>query len=127
MGKCSCGALSIIGAAEAGSPIECCSKRDSGSSRTKGFPGIQRLSPSVARVTVRDQLAVAIRQIGYPALCKTATSGYDGKGQWRISQESDIRIVERALSESARPGMRWILESLISFERELSILVVRGT
>jgi len=88
---------------------------------SNGFP-----IPSFARLTVPDQLAIAIRQIGYPALCKTATSGYDGKGQWRISQESDIRIVERALSESARPGMRWILESLISFERELSILVVRG-
>src|SRR5437660_7443887 len=28
--------------------------------------------------------------------------------------------------ESARPGMRWIVESLVPFERELSILVVRG-
>ena len=88
---------------------------------SNGFP-----VPSFARLTVPDQLATAVRQIGYPALCKTATSGYDGKGQWRISQESDIRVVERALSESARPDMRWIVESLISFERELSILVVRG-
>jgi 5-(carboxyamino)imidazole ribonucleotide synthase len=54
-------------------------------------------------------------------------AGYDGKGQWRIPRESDVREVERALLESARPGMRWIVESLVPFERELSILVVRGT
>lgn len=74
-----------------------------------------------------DQLLSTVRQIGYPALCKTATAGYDGKGQWRISRESEVREVEHAILESARPGMRWIVESLVPFERELSILVVRGT
>ncbi len=88
---------------------------------SKGFP-----VPSFAGLTAPDQLSATVRQVGYPALCKTATSVYDGKGQWRITQESDVREVERALAESARPGMRWIVESLVPFERELSILVVRG-
>jgi 5-(carboxyamino)imidazole ribonucleotide synthase len=82
--------------------------------------------PLFAGLTAPDQLAATVRQIGYPALCKTATAGYDGKGQWKILRESDVREVERGLSESARPGMRWIVESLVPFERELSILVVRG-
>jgi 5-(carboxyamino)imidazole ribonucleotide synthase len=73
-----------------------------------------------------DQLMSTVRQVGYPALCKTATAGYDGKGQWRISRESEVREVEHAILESARPGMRWIVESLVPFERELSILAVRG-
>ncbi|TKB73627.1 MAG: 5-(carboxyamino)imidazole ribonucleotide synthase [Nitrospira sp.] len=89
---------------------------------SNGFP-----VPSFAGLTAPDQLATVIRQVGYPALCKTATAGYDGKGQWRIPRESDVLEVERALSDSARPGMRWIVESLVPFERELSILVVRGT
>ncbi len=89
---------------------------------SNGFP-----IPSFAHLTAPDQLANTVRQVGYPALCKTATAGYDGKGQWRITQESDVREVEQALSESARSGMRWIVESLVPFERELSILVVRGT
>ncbi|NOS81177.1 MAG: 5-(carboxyamino)imidazole ribonucleotide synthase [Nitrospira sp.] len=89
---------------------------------SNGFP-----VPSFAGLTAPDQLAMVIRQVGYPALCKTATAGYDGKGQWRIPRESDVQEVERALSDSARPGMRWIVESLVPFERELSILVVRGT
>jgi 5-(carboxyamino)imidazole ribonucleotide synthase len=74
-----------------------------------------------------DRLLSTVRQIGCPVLCKTATSGYDGKGQWRITRESDVREVEQALVQSARSGMRWIVESLVPFERELSILVVRGT
>lgn len=86
-----------------------------------GFP-----IPPFTGLTAPDQLAMAVRQVGYPALCKMATAGYDGKGQTRILRESDVREVERALSESARPGMRWIVESLVPFERELSILVVRG-
>lgn len=86
-----------------------------------GFP-----IPPFVGLSAPDQLATTLRQVGYPALCKTATAGYDGKGQWRIHRESDVREVERALSESVRPGMRWIVESLVPFERELSILVVRG-
>jgi 5-(carboxyamino)imidazole ribonucleotide synthase len=89
---------------------------------SNGFP-----VPPFAGLTAPDQLAATLQQMGYPALCKTATAGYDGKGQWRINRESDVREVERALSESARPGMRWIVESFVPFERELSILVVRGS
>jgi len=89
---------------------------------SNGFP-----VPPFAGLTAPDQLATTVQQVGYPALCKTATAGYDGKGQWRISRESDVREVERALLESAHPGMRWIVESLVPFERELSILVVRGS
>ena len=88
---------------------------------SNGFP-----VPPFAGLTAPEQLAAVVRQVGYPALCKTATAGYDGKGQWRILRESDLRAVERALSESVRPGMRWIVESLVPFERELSILVARG-
>ena len=88
---------------------------------SNGFP-----VPPFVGLTVPDQLATTVQQVGYPALCKTATAGYDGKGQWRIARESDLLVAERALGESVRPGMRWIVESLVPFERELSILVVRG-
>ncbi|MEO5954568.1 MAG: 5-(carboxyamino)imidazole ribonucleotide synthase [Nitrospiraceae bacterium] len=88
---------------------------------SNGFP-----VPSFVTLVAPDQLAATVRQVGYPAFCKTATTGYDGKGQWRIGQESDVQEVERALLESVRPGMRWIVESYVPFERELSILVVRG-
>jgi len=72
------------------------------------------------------QLPAVVGKVGYPALVKTATAGYDGKGQWPINDESDLGRVEGALHESTRPGIRWIVEGLVSFDRELSILVVRG-
>jgi 5-(carboxyamino)imidazole ribonucleotide synthase len=93
----------------------------------KNFLASNGLSvPPFVSLTDPDQLLSTVGQIGYPALCKTATAGYDGKGQWRISQESEIQEVEQAIVKSARPGMRWIVESFVPFERELSILVVRG-
>ena len=128
MGKYPGGTLSSVRAAEAGSSIKCRPERDSGSHRAKRFLASNGFSvPPFAGLTAPDQLVTTVRQVGYPALCKTATAGYDGKGQWRISQESDVREVEQAIAESARPGMRWIVESFVPFERELSILVVRGT
>ena len=74
-----------------------------------------------------DQLTEAVKQIGIPALCKTATFGYDGKGQWPIRQDSSVDEVARTLRTIERPAPRWILEQLIEFECELSVLVVRGT
>lgn len=73
-----------------------------------------------------DQLPNAINALGLPALCKTARSGYDGKGQWLIQKAADTDQVSASLHASARDGQRWILEQHISFERELSVLVVRN-
>jgi 5-(carboxyamino)imidazole ribonucleotide synthase len=73
-----------------------------------------------------DQLADAVTQTGIPAICKTATSGYDGKGQWQIRQQLDVKEVARILRTSERPAPRWIIEQLVDFEQELSVLVARG-
>lgn len=62
----------------------------------------------------------------YPLVCKTATAGYDGKGQWKIFRAEDCLAVQQELARNARPDSRWILEEWLPFERELSILVVRG-
>lgn len=62
----------------------------------------------------------------YPLICKTATAGYDGKGQWTIGRAEDCAAVQQDLSRTLRPGLRWILEEYLYFERELSLLVVRG-
>ena len=68
------------------------------------------------------------REVGlaFPLVCKTATSGYDGKGQWKISRAEDCAAVAQELGRTMRPGSRWILEEWLPFEREVSILVVRG-
>jgi len=64
--------------------------------------------------------------LGYPLICKTATAGYDGKGQWKIARAEECAVVQQDLVRIMRPGLRWILEAWLPFEREVSILVVRS-
>ncbi|MDR4465345.1 MAG: 5-(carboxyamino)imidazole ribonucleotide synthase [Nitrospira sp.] len=72
-----------------------------------------------------DQLAETIARLGCPVVCKTATSGYDGKGQWILRTPADAKQLETLMKQ---PGssQRWIVERFIVFARELSVLVVRN-
>lgn len=81
--------------------------------------------PAFAIVESALQLISAVDCLGLPAVCKTAKSGYDGKGQWLLRDTSDMREVEQIL-ETTKPGHRWILEQFIEYVRELSVLVVRS-
>jgi len=68
-----------------------------------------------------DSLARALRDIGRPAVLKSAMFGYDGKGQVTIRSESDLDEAWRAMG--AELG---ILESFVDFSAECSIIVARG-
>ena len=81
--------------------------------------------PDFAEVQSVHQLHQVIKRLGLPLICKTATSGYDGKGQWLIRQPSDITQFEQILSTPSS-GVRWIAEQVVPFVRELSVLVVRS-
>ena len=81
--------------------------------------------PDFAEVQSVHQLHHAIKRLGLPLICKTATSGYDGKGQWLIRQSSEIAQFEQILSTPSS-GVRWIAEQVVTFVRELSVLVVRS-
>jgi 5-(carboxyamino)imidazole ribonucleotide synthase len=81
--------------------------------------------PDFAEVQSGHQLHQVISRLGLPLICKTARSGYDGKGQWLVRQPSDIEQFERHLA-SPSSGIRWIAEQFITFVRELSVLVVRS-
>lgn len=67
------------------------------------------------------ELSSAIEQIGRPAILKTAAFGYDGKGQQTITAREDFDEIWNASSAD-----ELILESAVSFEKELSVLVARG-
>lgn len=83
------------------------------------------VSPFV-QVQTPDGLTEAVERIGLPAVCKTATSGYDGKGQWVVRRHSDIGAVAKEMQSGWKGGRLWILERFVEFERELSVLVVRA-
>lgn len=63
--------------------------------------------------------------VGFPCLLKTATSGYDGKGQWRLDHAGEIGGLQAMLPAQPTEGRAWIVEALVPFVRELSVVVVR--
>ena len=74
-----------------------------------------------AKVTTLDELQAAVAAIGCPAILKTLRLGYDGKGQVRIDTAADIDAAWAAIG--ARPA---ILEGLVPFSHEFSIVLARG-
>lgn len=79
--------------------------------------------PVTPFVTVEsvEELQSALRELGTPAVLKTADWGYDGKGQ------SVIRSLEDAPAAWPKLGATHaILEAFIDFESELSVVAARG-
>jgi len=74
-----------------------------------------------AEVTGAGSLAAALDRIGTPAILKTATLGYDGKGQSRIDTPVDAPAALAALRGA--PG---VLEGRVRFDREVSVIVARA-
>jgi 5-(carboxyamino)imidazole ribonucleotide synthase len=82
-------------------------------------------TPDFAVVDTRDDLVRALEGIGLPAILKTRRLGYDGKGQFRLKTPADVDAAWAALGDAAaKHGL--ILEAFVPFERELSVLAVRG-
>lgn len=61
--------------------------------------------------------------IGYPCVLKTATGGYDGKGQYVIKSKEDLEEEEavKLIQQSD-----CVLEKWIAFSKEISVIVARN-
>lgn len=84
--------------------------------------------PSWRAASTREELHAAVAAIGVPCIVKTRRLGYDGRGQVRLRPGSDVgAAVDAAWAElGASPHGGLIVESFVAFERELSVLAVRG-
>ena len=72
--------------------------------------------------TVHD-LREALQAFGTPAVLKTATGGYDGKGQAVIRRAADAPEAFTTLGGGA---VELVLEQFVDFERELSVVAARS-
>lgn len=82
-------------------------------------------TPEFVTVDTREDLDRALAITGAPAILKTRRLGYDGKGQFRLRQRTDADAAWAALGvQAVQHGL--ILEAFVPFERELSVLAVRG-
>lgn len=85
---------------------------------------ISRLGIATApHLAVDDEasLARAVAQLGRPSILKTRRFGYDGKGQVTIRAQSDLAAEFRRLGAQS-----CILEGVVPFVRELSVVAARG-
>lgn len=78
-------------------------------------------TPAFAPVNSLEELQAAVQKIGLPAVLKTRRLGYDGKGQYVLRASGDLETAWQALG-----GVPLILEAFVAFERECSVLAVRG-
>jgi 5-(carboxyamino)imidazole ribonucleotide synthase len=74
-----------------------------------------------ATVETLDELRAALTRLQLPALLKTRRLGYDGKGQVPISDASEAESAWQTIG-----GVPAVLESIVPFEREVSVIAVRG-
>ena len=74
-----------------------------------------------ADVHDEQSLRDALTHVQLPAILKTRRFGYDGKGQALVRNEAEALAALTALR-----GQPALIEPLVAFEREISVLVVRG-
>ena len=80
-----------------------------------GFP----VTPFRRIVSLAD-LQAAARELGLPAVLKTASFGYDGKGQVKLRSDSELGDAYAALK-----GAEGIYEAFVDFEKEVSVVAAR--
>lgn len=72
------------------------------------------------RIQSLADLQSAARELGLPAVLKTADFGYDGKGQAKLTEANQLEAAWQGLR-----GAEGIYEAFVSFEKELSVVAAR--
>ncbi len=78
-------------------------------------------TPEFADIQSQADLDAAATNIGLPAVLKTRTLGYDGKGQKVLRKQSDVTDAFAELG-----SVPCILEGFVPFTGEVSLIAVRG-
>ncbi len=78
-------------------------------------------TPAYAPVNSLADLEQVMPTIGYPAILKSRTQGYDGKGQSVLKSSDDLANAWDVLQ-----GVPSIVEGFVPFDREVSIVAVRN-
>ncbi len=69
--------------------------------------------------SVKNENNILKNQNFLPAILKTCTLGYDGKGQYKISSIEDLKNLKIDFSKD------YILEKLINLKKEISVIITR--
>ena len=74
-----------------------------------------------AVIRTKEDLYEQTDVIGFPCVLKTATGGYDGKGQYVLKSKEDVEEAAKLLQLS-----ECVLETWIAFSKEISVIVARN-
>lgn len=89
--------------------------REKGFLHERGFP----VTP-FRRINSLADLESAARDLGLPAVLKTASFGYDGKGQQKLKSAAELPAAFANLT-----GAEGIYEAFVDFEKEVSVIAAR--
>ncbi len=78
--------------------------------------------PPFATVETIQAVEEFAREHGWPLILKTRRNGYDGKGNRKL--DSSVDLVE---GWNGLGGTALMVEAFVSFEKELAVMVVRGS
>jgi 5-(carboxyamino)imidazole ribonucleotide synthase len=78
--------------------------------------------PEFREVTSAEQLRSAVSELGTPSVVKTASSGYDGKGQAVVHDPGHVDEIWTSLATDQA-----ILEQFVEFDCELSVVGARNS
>ncbi|WP_100642751.1 5-(carboxyamino)imidazole ribonucleotide synthase [Alteromonas facilis] len=90
---------------------------------------LDRLSiPNCQHRVITDiaQLPEAVEALGPRIIFKASLDGYDGYGQWRLTESNTIEDVTQELAKLDLKAVPLVAEKMVSFERELSIIGARN-
>lgn len=76
-------------------------------------------------VNSQDELNAACEKLGLPLVLKTTRGGYDGKGQFVVRTQDDIKTAWVELGDATKSAPL-IAEGFINFSREVSLIAVRA-
>jgi 5-(carboxyamino)imidazole ribonucleotide synthase len=85
------------------------------------FHDIAIPTPAYAAVDSFERLEQAMSIIGWPAILKSRTLGYDGKGQSLLKSADDLKSAWEQMA-----GAPAIVEAFVPFDREVSIIAARN-
>lgn len=76
----------------------------------------------------RADFDAAIQHVGIPMVLKSALGGYDGKGQWRLKDSTQVDTIwqemQECLNGSAQQAI--VAEQFVAFDREVSLVGARS-
>lgn len=78
--------------------------------------------PNFSIVTNGKECEMALKHITFPAVIKTCSGGYDGKGQIKLNAAEDVQVA----INFAEQNKHCIIEQWVSFDKEISVVFTRA-